>query len=205
MSNDNASLQQFWDVRFASPEFIYGKEPNEFFKSVIDTLTPGKLLVPGAGEGRDGVYAATKGWDVHCIDQSCEGRNKANALAQEKNVHIAFDVQDIEEANIEEASMDAIASVFFHLPSQVRGRFLYNAIKWLKPSGLLIIQSFTPRQLERTSGGPRDLDMLMEPTEIEQYSEWLIIERSIEKETELQEGDYHRGIANVTEIIARKK
>jgi SAM-dependent methyltransferase len=198
-------MTQFWDVRFASPDFIYGKEPNQFFKSVIDTLPQGKLLVPGAGEGRDGVYAATLGWDVVCVDQSVEGSKKAHQLADEQKVTITYEVSDIELADFPDASFDAVAAIFFHLPSPIRQRFLNNVVKWLKPGGTLILQSFTPRQLGRASGGPKDVDMLPEPAEIDNYKDVLIIERQLEMETELSEGTYHSGMASVAEVIARKK
>ena len=76
--------EQFWNERYAQKEYVYGKAPNAFFKSVIDQLKPGRLLVPGAGEGRDAVYAATLGWQVDAFDSSETGREKALSLAQEK-------------------------------------------------------------------------------------------------------------------------
>lgn len=42
----------------------YGTEPNAFFKAQLDQLTPGRLLLPAEGEGRNAVYAAKKGWEV---------------------------------------------------------------------------------------------------------------------------------------------
>ena len=56
-------MKEFWDTRYAEIDFAYGKTPNTFFKDSIDKLTPGKLLLPADGEGRNAVYAATKGWD----------------------------------------------------------------------------------------------------------------------------------------------
>ena len=61
-----------WDEKYAMEEYRFGKEPNTFFKSVLDTLDAGKILIPAAGEGRDAVYAATKGWDVYAFDLSSD-------------------------------------------------------------------------------------------------------------------------------------
>ena len=44
-----------WDEKYAMEEYRFGKEPNTFFKSVLDTLDAGKILIPAAGEGRDAV------------------------------------------------------------------------------------------------------------------------------------------------------
>ena len=50
-------MKEFWNERFSSEEYIYGTEPNLFFKSELDKRTPGDLLMPAEGEGRNAVYA----------------------------------------------------------------------------------------------------------------------------------------------------
>jgi len=45
-------MKTFWDARYSSKEFVYGKEPNDFFASELNKLNPGKMLLPGEGEGR---------------------------------------------------------------------------------------------------------------------------------------------------------
>ena len=59
---------KFWDERFAAEEYIYGTEPNKFFREQLDKLPPGKILLLGEGEGRNAVYAAKSGWLVHAVD-----------------------------------------------------------------------------------------------------------------------------------------
>ena len=54
-------LPDFWNERYSSSEYVYGKEPNEYLKSKIEKLMPGKILFPCEGEGRNSVYAAGKG------------------------------------------------------------------------------------------------------------------------------------------------
>jgi len=76
--------KEFWDHRYSENEYAYGTEPNSYFKAFIDTHLPGKVLLPGEGEGRNAVYAALKGWEVTAIDQSIEGLKKATALAEKK-------------------------------------------------------------------------------------------------------------------------
>lgn len=60
--------KQDWNKRYSSEEYIYGTEPNEFFRQQIDLMDTGKLLLPG--EGRNAVYAASKWRLVDAID-SC--------------------------------------------------------------------------------------------------------------------------------------
>jgi len=85
-------LQQFWDERYSQPEYAYGREPNVFFREQIEPLQPGRLLMPAEGEGRNGVYAARKGWVVDAFDISEKGREKALRLAEEMGVAIHYQV-----------------------------------------------------------------------------------------------------------------
>jgi hypothetical protein len=58
----------FWNARYSAAEYAYGTEPNAFFKAQLDQLTPGRLLLPAEGEGRNAVYAAKKGWEVAAFE-----------------------------------------------------------------------------------------------------------------------------------------
>jgi len=152
-----------WDQRYAEEEYTYGTLPNEFFQAELARLQPGTLLVPGAGQGRDAVYAAEKGWKVYCTDQSNVGCQRAIELAENRGVKIQYIVCDILAAQYPEASFDLIACIFFHLLGTLRRQFFTDAQRWLKPGGTMLIQSFTPAQLSNTSGGPKDVDMLATP------------------------------------------
>ncbi len=201
-TNQNTQIGSFWDERFGQDAYVYGKEPNEYFRSVIDKLPPGRLFVPGAGEGRDAVYAATLGWEVHCLDLSAEGRRKAMLLAAEKGVAIHYDVQSITDAAFPDGHFNMIASVFFHLPSAIRHRFYADAHRWLSPGGVFLMEAFTPAQLANTSGGPKDPDMLVDATAVKTDLAQFHILRIAEEEPTLAEGAYHTGKANVVDVLA---
>ncbi len=52
----------FWDQRFAEPGYKYGLAPNAFMQQAVARLAPGsQVLVPGDGEGRNGVWLAQQG------------------------------------------------------------------------------------------------------------------------------------------------
>jgi SAM-dependent methyltransferase len=199
-----ADIKEFWNSRFEQPGFMYGDAPNVFFKSIIDSLTPGRLFVPGAGEGRDAVYAAEKGWDVYCVDLSDAGQTKALQLAATKNVTIKYIVADIDTIDFPETTFDAIACIFFHLPQDIRTRFYANAAKWLKPNGHFLLVSFSPDQLNNSSGGPKDLNMLTSAAQIKEETSTLNHLTLEECETILDEGKHHSGKANVVHCVAQK-
>ena len=90
----------FWDERYSSEEYVYGVEPNQFFKQVLDKIpVPGKLLLPGEGEGRNAVYAAKCGWLVDAYDQSINAQKKALKLAEINDVIINYSVVDLAKFN----------------------------------------------------------------------------------------------------------
>ncbi len=85
-------MNNSWNEQYSREEYRYGETPNLFFKEFIDALPAGQILLPGDGEGRNGVYAASKGWQVHAFDQSAVAREKALRLARKKGVHLQFAV-----------------------------------------------------------------------------------------------------------------
>lgn len=197
-------MANFWDDRYSAEEYIFGKEPNVFFKSVIDTLKPGKILVPAAGEGRDAVYAATLGWDVYAVDQSITGKEKAERLAVERGVSIHYTVQSIEETVLSDGTFDAIALIYFHLPPPVRKELHHRLPSALRPNGTVIIEAFTPAQIENTSGGPKEPDRLLTKEILMNELSTLKIEICEEITTELSEGTGHAGKADVIRFIGKK-
>ena len=79
-------MLQFWEERYGQEQYAYGKEPNQFFKEQIEMLAPGKILFPAEGEGRNSVYAALKGHEVHAFDLSSEGKKKAELLTNQLGI-----------------------------------------------------------------------------------------------------------------------
>jgi hypothetical protein len=61
-------MKHFWNERYASEEFVYGKHPNVFFQKCLINLKVGKIFLPAEGEGRNATYAAKLGWNVYAVD-----------------------------------------------------------------------------------------------------------------------------------------
>lgn len=193
----------FWDQRYAEEGFAYGEEPNRFLREQIDLLEPGSLLLPAEGEGRNAVWAATRGWEVHAFDTSTVGRDKALAMARRRGVEITYELRSVMEDLADlEGRMDAVGLVFMHLPEEFRRTAHHGVIRCLRPGGTLIMEAFSKEQLERGTGGPRDLELLYETADLEEDFAQLEI-RSIERcDVELDEGRYHLGVASVVRLVA---
>jgi hypothetical protein len=197
----NGSL---WNERYSAEEFAYGKEPNLFFKSVIDRMTTGKLLVPAAGEGRDAVYAASLGWRVDAFDPSEQGKAKCERLSKEASVAVNYMVTEAYGFNPDPAGYDAIVLSYFHLPTAERKAIHLLLSDWLKPGGRIILEAFSKEQFGKTSGGPKDRDWLFSKNELAVDFSSLQIQSCEEVETVLSEGIYHRGKASVVRLTAIK-
>lgn len=196
--------KQFWDERFSSGNYIYGTEPNIYFKEQLDRLEPGRLLLPAEGEGRNAIYAAREGWKVDAFDISKKGRHKAQELAKRNHVTINYYLSTYKDFQVEENSYDAIALIYAHLHESKRRNIHQNLITGLKPGGQLILEAFSTEQYGNYSGGPQDLEMLYKLDELLTDFEGLQIKHADAIEIELSEGIHHEGTANVIRISAMK-
>jgi hypothetical protein len=66
-----------WDERYGAEHYAYGREPNAFLAAQAERFKPGlRALVPGDGEGRNGVWPAARGLEVDTVDLSAPGRRQ---------------------------------------------------------------------------------------------------------------------------------
>jgi ubiquinone/menaquinone biosynthesis C-methylase UbiE len=197
-------LENFWNEGYSKTEYAYGEEPNKFFAEQLDQIKSGLIILPCEGEGRNAVYAATRGWIVKAFDTSKAGKVKALKLAKKKEVNIEYIVEDALTINYPENSADAVAFIFAHFSPPARKKIHQKAINWLKPGGRIIIEAFNPNQLQNTSGGPKELSMLYTENMIREDFHELKIEIIQTLRTELKEGKYHEGIADVIRFVGVK-
>lgn len=196
-------MESFWDQRFAEEGFAYGEEPNRYLREQLDRLEPGSLLLPAEGEGRNAVWAATRGWSVHAFDTSTVGRDKALAMARSRAVNIIYELRSVvDDLGEFEGRFDAVGLVFMHLPPEGRREAHRAVARSLRPGGTLILEAFSKKQLERGTGGPRDPDLLYETVDLREDFEELKILTLENCDVELNEGRYHLGAASVVRMLA---
>jgi len=196
-------MKQFWDQRYACSEYIYGTMPNVYFKNIIDGKHPGSILMPSEGEGRNAVYAAALGWQVHAFDYSEEARKKALSLARNRGVEIQYEIVDAKHFKATR-NFDLVALIFAHFDPGVRKDLVDQFIASLNSGGSLIGEVFSKKQLGRKSGGPKKLDLLYSVEELKSYFAALRMVQCEEMAVELDEGPFHRGMAQVIRFVATK-
>ena len=196
----------FWDQRFAEPGYKYGTEPNAFLREQASRLQPAsRVLVPGDGEGRNGVWLAAQGHSVTSVDSSAVGLTKARALAVAQGVSLTTEWVDLADWAPEPLSLDAVVLIYTHLPSAIRSAAHRRLAQGLRHGGWLILEAFHPAQLAHHSGGPKDLDMLYTPELLEADFATLLEPTLVwQGETTLSEGPGHQGLAHVTRWVGRR-
>lgn len=195
--------KSFWETRYAEQGFAYGTEPNAFMVSQQSRFSPGqRVLLIGEGEGRNGVWLARQGLQVTAVDQSEVGLAKAQELAKQNGVSLETICADLTSWVWPEAEYDFVISIFVHFPSSVRRRIHQACLAALKPGGRVIMEAFTPEQLQFSSGGPPVEDMLFQEAEVREDFAGARIEYLESLQTELAEGKYHQGRAAVVRLIA---
>lgn len=193
-----------WDERYGCDDYVYGKEPNDFLRSVAAQIPAGRVLMLAEGEGRNAVYLAEQGYEVTAIDNSSVGLQKAMQLATERNVRVTTIHADLGDFTIEPEAWEAIISCFCHLPMALRGRLHQAIVRGLKPGGVLVLEGFSKEQLSYNSGGPQSLDMLMSLDDLKQELTGLELVHALQIEREVREGRGHTGLASVVQLLGIK-
>lgn len=193
-----------WDERYAVDGWAYGTEPNDFLKEEAYRIPPGRVLCVGEGEGRNAVFLAEQEYEVVGVDRSQVGLDKAQGLAQERGVFVETVVCPIEDFELTEGEWQGIVSVFFHLPPELRKKIHHSVVAGLAPGGVLILEAFTPKQLEFGTGGPPDIERLPSLEELEEELDGLEFLVARETEREVHEGRMHTGRGSVVQLVGRR-
>ncbi|NJK81908.1 MAG: class I SAM-dependent methyltransferase [Chloroflexaceae bacterium] len=193
-----------WNERYNTDKYIYGTVPNDFLVQVATYLPAGRILSLAAGEGRNEVYLAQQGYAVTAVDSSAVGLAKAQRLAAAQGVSIITVTADLTTYPIASATWHGIVSIFCHVPSAARRAMLARVVAGLVPGGVFVLEAYTPRQLERGTGGPPDRDRMITLAALQAELQGLAFIIGQEIERDIREGHYHNGRSEVVQVVARK-
>jgi SAM-dependent methyltransferase len=196
-----------WEARYQTGTDLFGQAPNHFFVRHLDGLPPGRILLPGEGEGRNARWALQQGHEVCAFDLSSTARARAVAAAGAAADRLHYAVADVAHPPEEGAfasPFDLIALIFVHLPPGVRRPAHRALAARLAPGGLVLVQSFAPAQATRGGMGPKTPARLCSPAVLARDFPGLEVLLAREVETELEEGPWHTGPARVVEFVARR-
>ena len=196
--------KDFWNSRYSEQEFAYGTQPNAFLKEQLEKIESGTALFLGEGEGRNAVYAAKLSWQVDAVDFSSSAKIKALKLAKENKVTINYEVSDLNDYTFKENYYDLVVMIFVHLPLDLRRKVFNKSIQSLNQNGKIIIEAFGKDQINNASGGPRSLDLLYSEKDILDLVNELKTILLESKTFNLDEGEHHKGKADVIRYVGVK-
>lgn len=200
---------EFWDSKYRQEAYAYGQLPNEYLASQKQLLKGCKTaLVPGDGEGRNSVWLAQLGLSVKSVDLSPVAVEKARRLAQLRNVQVECECADLSHWNWPVACYDVVAGIYLHLGPELRPKVHAAMEAALRPGGLLVIEAFTPRQLEYQkhycSGGPKQAEMLYTAALLTSDFANMQCLHLTECEIHLKEGAFHDGLGHIVRGLFRR-
>ena len=202
----NPATADFWDARYAVADYIFGTAPNQFLASHANLIQPGmRALAVADGEGRNSVWLAEHGAQVHAVEVSPIALEKSRALAQARGVTIQFEQADLLTWHWPEAEYDLVVAIFIQFASPSQREPIIAGIRHaLKPGGVLILQGYTPKQIEFATGGPGSMEnMYTESLLRAWFGDWQI-RHLREHEDFISEGTHHHGQSALIDLIAQK-
>ena len=185
---------------------MFGREPNAFLVREVNRLPrAARILCVADGEGRNGVWLAQQGFDVHAIDISEVGLAKAQLLAAEARVSIQFELADVLAWAWPTAAYDAVVATFIQFVGPTdRSRLFSSLVQALRPGGLLLLHGYRPEQVALGTGGPPQIEnMYVESLLRAEFCD-MKIEYLHAYDAVLEEGAGHCGPSALIDFVARK-
>lgn len=193
-----------WDARYAESELLWSAEANQFVVAELADVDPGRALDLAAGEGRNAVWLAQRGWTVTAVDFSATAVDKGRRLADHHRVDVDWIVADVVSYVVSAATYDLVLISYLHLPPGEFATVLRAAVAALAPGGTLLLVAHDRRNLTDGVGGPQEPTILTRAEEVvDLLGDDLTIERAGEVER-LVETDEGRRAAIDTLVRARR-
>jgi SAM-dependent methyltransferase len=201
-----------WNTRYrdAGDDYLFGTEPNRFLAHRADLLRNGRsALCVADGEGRNSVWLAEQGLEVTAVEISSFAVEKARRLAAGRGVDIRFALADMLAPGWPPAPLhglfDWVIGVFIQFTGAVDRLRQFAAMKQLTArGGRILLQGYTPKQLDYATGGPGVLENLYTADILrEAFADW-VVEELVEYEEEIVEGYGHKGRSALIGLVARK-
>lgn len=195
-----------WNRRFSAAGYLFGTEPNGWLHQHADVWHAGqRVLCVADGEGRNSVWLAQRGLTVDAFDISEVGVRKARDFARITGVKVNFAVADIATLQWPQGLYDGVAAIFIQFAEPaLRERIFEGMVRCLKPGGVLLLQGYTPRQIDYGTGGPPIASHMYTPQLLREAFAGMEILDLREYEADLAEGTGHKGHSALVGLVARK-
>lgn len=189
-----------WDKRYSGTDLLWSVEPNRFLVEETAALAPGRALDLAAGEGRNAVWLAERGWSVDAVDFSTVALTKAHRLAEARGVALNWIEADVEQHSLAESEYDLVIVFYLHLPWERMRHVLHAASEAVAPQGTLLLVGHDRTNLDGGHGGPRNSDVLYTPEEVAGALPGLRIDEATRRERPVET---EAGVATAIDCLVR--
>lgn len=167
-----------WDRKYAARDPLWTAEPNQFAVRELSDLSPGRALDVAAGQGRNAVWLAARGWKVTAVDFSETGLAAARRLAADRGVEVEWIGADLREYAPQPDSFELVLIAYLHLAHADLAGVLRRARAALAPGGTILVIGHDLANLADGTGGPQHPAVLYTPQMITAELDGLQITRA---------------------------
>ncbi len=181
-----------WDQRYTASELVWSREPNQFVATELADLPPGTAVDLAAGEGRNAIWLASRGWSATAVDFSQVALDEGVRLADGLDVTwVRADATTWQPP----APVDLVVMAYFQVPAEDRRRAVRGAATMLAPGGTLLLVAHDSTNLAEGTGGPQDPAVLMSAEDVLADLEGIEVEvvRAERVAREVSAADEHGG------------
>ncbi len=169
---------QEWDQRYAGNDLVWTAEPNRFVVAELQDLAPARALDVAAGEGRNAVWLAGRGWQVTAVDFSAVGLDKGRRLAEQADVTVDWVCADVRQYEPAPGFFQLVLIAYLHLGAAELDGVLRRAVTALAPGGVMLVIGHDVVNLTEGTGGPPDPAVLYTPEAITRSLDGLTVARA---------------------------
>jgi SAM-dependent methyltransferase len=147
MPEDDHGKKQFsvaaqaseWDARYSEPVgALWSGRPNGRLVVEVGSLTPGRALDVGCGEGADAIWLALRGWTVTAIDISAVAIGRARAAAELAGATVEWICGDALQTAFPAGSFDLVSMQYPALPKAAGQDAVRALLNSVQRDGLLL-------------------------------------------------------------------
>ncbi|CAN5437074.1 class I SAM-dependent methyltransferase [soil metagenome] len=188
-----------WDERYAASELVWSATPNQFVASELGDLPPGRALDLAAGEGRNALWLADRGWSVTAVDFSLAGLDKGRSLQERhdraRDLQVDWVHADVLSYEAGPTPFELSLLAYLQLPEDERHVAVRRAFTALDVGGTLLVVAHDSTNLTEGTGGPQSATVLYTAEDVlaDLDGERFEVERAERVERIVAAGDDHRG------------
>lgn len=159
-----------WDERYTAAELVWSDSPNRFVEEETSDLPPGRALDLAAGEGRNALWLAARGWQVTAVDFSAVGLDKGRRLLaaheRARDLHVDWVQHDVLTFDPGPLGYDLALLAYLQLPADERRTAVRVGFASLSTGGHLLVVAHDTTNLAEGTGGPSDPAVLYTAEEV---------------------------------------